>query len=80
MFSSEFCEIFKNICFEEHLRTADSEDIKISNLTSKLWKMFIDLQNEHIQKFFLLKSNMKNNHYDYVINKLLRYLNLVYYN
>ena len=25
MFSSEYCEIFKNTCFEEHLRTAVSE-------------------------------------------------------
>ena len=28
MFSSEYCEIFKNIYFEEHLRTVASEKTK----------------------------------------------------
>ena len=37
LFNSEYCEIFKRTYFEEHLRTADSE-----NMLMKLRKIKID--------------------------------------
>ena len=33
MFSCEYCEIFKNTYFEEHLKIAASKDLKVFNDT-----------------------------------------------
>ena len=41
MFSCEYCEIFKNIYFEEHLRTIASVDFRKFLEKTLAWKYFL---------------------------------------
>ena len=40
LFSSEYCEIFKSTDFEEHLRTAASENVFMKLRKIKIYKEF----------------------------------------
>ena len=51
MFSGEYCEIFKNTCFEEHLRTAVSV-LQIIKLVKSIGHLF---NQKHDVRWFLIR-------------------------
>ena len=69
-FSSEFCEIFTNIYFEDHLRTAASK-MWVIRQDYKLLEDFREREYSIFQIKQQLKDFASNNQYDEKIEKLL---------